>query len=84
MGMKPTDPKAGFLSGIEYRSGRKIYTITDQPEPRRAGQFAESTRAAKAWPSEQEAHDARQALLEVFELQSLDRLTPFTIDISKA
>ena len=62
-----------YLSGIQYPSGRRIYC----DEAAHCGEFIDNPHLAHAWPDQQAATSALDALIRFFEIRDPSVLTLF-------
>lgn len=70
----------GFISGIQYKSGRCIYC---RSLPMR-GQFAETPALAHTWPDEEAAAQAAKDLVKFFQVRNPDAIKLFTLATSNS
>ena len=73
--MSDTTTDTGFISGIQYKSGRSIFC---RRLPMR-GEFTETPCLAHTWPDEESAADAAKQLITYFQIRNKDAIKIFTL-----
>jgi LmbE family N-acetylglucosaminyl deacetylase len=68
-------PAAGFLAGMQYQSGRRIYA-GERPE---AAEWVSHPDHAQRHPNQETAKHAALALCRAFEIKNRDAITLFTV-----